>query len=399
MLVVLGACLAGLVALAMLPAIWRRAVRLTRQAVEATSPMTHADVRAEIGSLRASHALEQRRLESGLERLQAETASNRIARDRAESAANDLRKELLAREQALSEASAREDGLRRDIQEREEAVAMAKARQRELERSLKRMMASTGDGAAATAGAPQDSAETASTWQAESDASIARASDLARIAGLESEITALKRKLEAAEQKARDAAGTGSAEESPAPQAETGRRRFGQQNNRLFEVESKLIAAQAEITRLSILLEDAGQPGSTDAQPATADSTQRLTRLTADAERLEAENARLRAELHSNDAFMSMRRELSDLAASVMASLEGDADTAPTEKRSAAQEGAKTAPVQGAGKSDTPADTQPGKETETSLSARIRAARKRLKADDGPGAAAETPATKEKAGV
>lgn len=404
MLVVLGACLAGLVALAMLPAIWRRAVRLTRQAVEATSPMTHADVRAEISSLRASHALEQRRLESGLERLQAETASNRIARDRAESAANDLRKEMLARDQALAEAAAREDGLRRDIQEREEAVAMAKARQRELERSLKRMMASAGDGATGPAAVPTDSAETASTWQAESDASIARASDLARIAGLESEITALKRKLEAAEQKARDAAGAGSAEGSPAPPAETDRRRFGQQNNRLFEVESKLIAAQAEITRLSILLEESGQPGSTDAQPTTADSAQRLTRLTADAERLEAENARLRAELHSNDAFMSMRRELSDLAASVMASLEGEADTAPKDKSAAAPGNARTAPEPSAGNSDEPADPQPGKDTQTSLSARIRAARKRLKPDNGPGAASdtaaqETPASKEKAGV
>ncbi|WP_425089590.1 hypothetical protein [Stappia sp.] len=404
MLVVLGACLAGLVALAMLPAIWRRAVRLTRQAVEATSPMTHSDVRAEISSLRASHALEQRRLESGLERLQAETASNRIARDRAESAANDLRKEVLARDQALAEAATREDGLRRDIQEREEAVAMAKARQRELERSLKRMMASAGDGATGLAAVPTDSAEAASAWQAESDASIARASDLARIAGLESEITALKRKLEAAEQKARETAGARSAEGSPAPQAETDRRRFGQQNNRLFEVESKLIAAQAEITRLSILLEEAGPSASTDAQPATADGAQRLTRLTADAERLEAENARLRAELHSNDAFMSMRRELSDLAASVMASLEGEADAATREKSPAAPGNARTAPEPSAGNSDEPADPQPGKDTQTSLSARIRAARKRLKPDNGPGAASdttmrETPASKEKAGV
>jgi chromosome segregation ATPase len=406
MLVVLGACLAGLVALAMLPAIWRRAVRLTRQAVEATSPMTHADVRAEIGGLRASHALEQRRLEGGLERLQAETASNRIARDRAENAANDLRKEVLAREQALTEASAREDGLRREIQEHEEAVARAKARQRELERSLKRLMASAGDSAAEAVGVPQESAETPSSWQADSDASIARASDLARIAGLESEITSLKRKLEAAEQKARETAGAGSVTGSPAPQAEADRRRFGQQNNRLFEAESKLIAAQAEITRLSILLEEAGQSASTDAQPAatTSDNAQRLTRLNADAERLEAENARLRAELHSNDAFMSMRRELSDLAASVMARLEGEADTATTEKGPAAPGSAKTAPVQDAGESDAPADTQTGKDNQSSLSARIRAARKRLKADNGPGAtseaaAREKPASKEKAGV
>ncbi|SDU34656.1 hypothetical protein [Stappia sp. ES.058] len=394
MLVALGACLAGLVALAVLPAIWRRAVRLTRQAVEATSPMTHADVRAEIGSLRAGHALENRRLASGLERLQAETATNRIARDRAENAANDLRKEVMSRDQALAEASAREDGLRREIQQHEEAVAMAKARQRELERSLKRMMATAGESADTTA-LMDEAAHASPDGRSGTDASATRASDLARIAGLESEITSLKRKLEAAEQKA--GASPDETPGSPEQTSRTSRQRFGQQNNRLFEAESRLIAAQAEITRLSILLEEAGQSDATHEAPAatTAGSAERLT---ADTERLEGENARLRAELHSNDDFMSLRRELSDLAASVVARLEEPG----TETQGPADIGAETSAEPQAGEPE----QLTGTDTQQSLSARIRAARKRLKTEGGgrdaaskPSSAQSDPAAKQKAEV
>ncbi|WP_029059383.1 hypothetical protein [Stappia stellulata] len=412
MLVVLGACLAGLVALAILPAIWRRAVRLTRQAVEATSPMTHADVRAEIGSLRAGHALEHRRLESGLERLQAETASNRIARDRAENVANDLRKEMLARDQALAEASAREDGLRRELQQHEEAVAMAKARQRELERSLKRMMATAGDSAEKALAPPEAPAD----WHSDTNASVARTSDLARIAGLESEITALKRKLEAAEKKVRERPLPQDAPDAAPQEGRGPQQRFGHQNNRLFEAESKLIAAQAEITRLSILLEEDGEtasPQETSSLPGSATETAALSRLVADAERLEAENARLRADLHSNDAFMSLRRELSDLAASVMESLDTDengvdADTLETTGHVTPDAPPATAddtrPAQGAVKSDGAEAPPKGEDTDgqPSLSARIRAARKRLKPKNGmPGKpAAEVGSTaKQKAEV
>ncbi|MBL6430894.1 MAG: hypothetical protein HPM95_05540 [Alphaproteobacteria bacterium] len=123
-------------------------MRLTRQAVEATSPMTHSDVRARKSAacapaMRWSSAA-WKAVWNGFRRKPHPTALP----DRAESAANDLRKEVLARDQALAEAATRENGLRRDIQEREEAVAMAIRRQRELERSPQAHDGSSaGDGA------------------------------------------------------------------------------------------------------------------------------------------------------------------------------------------------------------------------------------------------------------
>ncbi len=48
---------AGLVALTIMPAVWRRAVRLTKKRIEAATPMTMAEFRADKDQLRAEFAL------------------------------------------------------------------------------------------------------------------------------------------------------------------------------------------------------------------------------------------------------------------------------------------------------------------------------------------------------
>lgn len=65
----LGLLIAGLVALAILPAIWRRAVRLTKKRIEAATPITMAEFRADKDQLRAEFALSTRRLEMNVEAL------------------------------------------------------------------------------------------------------------------------------------------------------------------------------------------------------------------------------------------------------------------------------------------------------------------------------------------
>lgn len=68
----LGMLVAVLAVIALLPALWRRAVRLTRAKLEATLPLTPEEIGAEKGRLRASHAVDIRRIE--LERDATETA-------------------------------------------------------------------------------------------------------------------------------------------------------------------------------------------------------------------------------------------------------------------------------------------------------------------------------------
>ena len=65
----LGILVAGLVSLIILPAVWKRAVRLTKRRIEAATPITMAEFRADKDQLRAEFALSTRRLEMNVETL------------------------------------------------------------------------------------------------------------------------------------------------------------------------------------------------------------------------------------------------------------------------------------------------------------------------------------------
>jgi len=67
MIFMLGAFSAGLLALLMLPAFWRRALRLTRRRLEMLMPLSMDEVVAERDLLRAEFAAERRRLEQRME--------------------------------------------------------------------------------------------------------------------------------------------------------------------------------------------------------------------------------------------------------------------------------------------------------------------------------------------
>ena len=71
---VLGLLAAGLVALIILPAVWRRAVRLTKKRIEAATPVSMAEFRADKDQLRAEFALSTRRLEMTVESLRGRLA-------------------------------------------------------------------------------------------------------------------------------------------------------------------------------------------------------------------------------------------------------------------------------------------------------------------------------------
>lgn len=65
----LGLLVAGLLALIVMPAVWQRAVRLTKRRIEAATPITMAEFRADKDQLRAEFALSTRRLEMNVETL------------------------------------------------------------------------------------------------------------------------------------------------------------------------------------------------------------------------------------------------------------------------------------------------------------------------------------------
>ncbi len=72
----LGCAAAGLLALAFLPVLWARAVRLTRQRLQMQIPVSMQEILADRDHLRASFAVEQRKLEQQMERVRAGKAQD-----------------------------------------------------------------------------------------------------------------------------------------------------------------------------------------------------------------------------------------------------------------------------------------------------------------------------------
>ncbi len=78
----LGLLAAGLLALLVTPAIWRRAMRLARARIEAAVPLTRAEINAEKDHLRAGFAVANRRLEVDIGRLNDKLAGQVLEVDR-----------------------------------------------------------------------------------------------------------------------------------------------------------------------------------------------------------------------------------------------------------------------------------------------------------------------------
>lgn len=95
MLVALGFLLATLLALALAPAYWARAVRLTRRNISRTMPMSEAEIRADKDRLRAEYAVRIHNLESTLEKARLAAARQQVEVSRRDANIGALEAELL----------------------------------------------------------------------------------------------------------------------------------------------------------------------------------------------------------------------------------------------------------------------------------------------------------------
>ncbi len=132
----LGFFAAGLAALVLLPAVWKRAVRLTRRRIEAATPITLAEFRADKDQLRAEFALTTRKLEQTIETQRARLAEQlaEVNQARADTGAMKLERERFAAE--LAERDVREDALRTELAETERQIAELGQQLRMRERDL-----------------------------------------------------------------------------------------------------------------------------------------------------------------------------------------------------------------------------------------------------------------------
>src|ERR1700710_1637401 len=131
----LGLLAAGLVALAIMPAVWRRAVRLTKKRIEAATPITMAEFRADKDQLRTEFALSTRRLEMNVEALRRRLADQLRDINRKKNELGGIKGERDNHLQIVRELDEREaEGRRRILElEKEGADLAQKLRMRDRE--------------------------------------------------------------------------------------------------------------------------------------------------------------------------------------------------------------------------------------------------------------------------
>jgi len=136
---VLGLLSAGLLALMIMPAVWRRAVRLTKKRIEAATPMTMAEFRADKDQLRAEFALATRRLEMNVEALRRRLSDQVRDINRKKSEMGGMKSERDSHLSIVRELEEREGELRRRVLEleKESADLAQKLRMRDREYSDK----------------------------------------------------------------------------------------------------------------------------------------------------------------------------------------------------------------------------------------------------------------------
>ncbi|MEI9401117.1 hypothetical protein [Mesorhizobium argentiipisi] len=116
------------------PAVWRRAVVLTRRRIEASLPLTQAEIQADKDRVRAEYAMTTRRLEITVKNLQEKVAEQLVEIGHAKEALKALEIERKDKNQALSDLQAKNAELR----QREEDLHRLSEKLAQTERALEK---------------------------------------------------------------------------------------------------------------------------------------------------------------------------------------------------------------------------------------------------------------------
>lgn len=132
----LGFLTAGFLALMIAPAIWRRAVALTRRRIEASVPLSLADIQADKDRLRAEFAMSTRRLEMSIKGFKDKAAAQVIEINRNREELKRLALERSSGSQSLVELDAKAGELQSELAKREDQLQRLSERLSEAERLL-----------------------------------------------------------------------------------------------------------------------------------------------------------------------------------------------------------------------------------------------------------------------
>jgi len=354
----LGFLCAGFLALIVAPAVWRRAVALTRRRIEASIPLTQTEIQADKDRIRAEYAMTTRRLEMNVKALREKAAEQLVEINRGREALKGLAIERTDKNHALAELGAKSEALR----QREEELHRLSERLKETERKLEKRALELEK----LEHMYDDASFSSSSRQIEL---VARESELQKLA---SDISLLRGQRKEADRRQQEIAAESKAARDALKAEKKRAAELDKKVERLLATladrEDKLDRREKELARLrekakaedgAPALRLVGKPdeaGRHDDAKQRDDLDQAIAKLDSDRERLEArltalarENKRLKADLGAAassgtaNASAALREQMNELAAEVVhltAKLEGPdspiakALAAPQESRS-----------------------------------------------------------------
>jgi chromosome segregation ATPase len=132
----IGFLAASLLAIIIIPLIHNRAVRLTMRRLEASTPLSMAEIQADKDQLRAEFAMSTRRLEMSVEQMKAKTTSQLAELGKKNDAINRLKAELGEKTATIFALEAREKALKEQLRATEEEYAIKTSSLHDAELSL-----------------------------------------------------------------------------------------------------------------------------------------------------------------------------------------------------------------------------------------------------------------------
>jgi chromosome segregation ATPase len=132
----IGFLVAALLGLLFVPLVHNRAVRLTMKRLEAATPLSIAEIRADKDQLRAEFAMSTRRLEMSVAQMKTKTTSQLAELGKKADAINQLKKELGEKTATIFALEARDKTLREQLRATEEEFGIKTGSLRDAERTL-----------------------------------------------------------------------------------------------------------------------------------------------------------------------------------------------------------------------------------------------------------------------
>jgi chromosome segregation ATPase len=122
MLFALGFCTAGLIALLAIPAIWRRAEKVTSKRIRGALPISVGELQAEKDQLRAEFAMSARKLESSVDGLKDRMAESKTVIGKKDELIRKLRGDVSARRKVEEDLHSRIETMQSEIKRLEKTI-------------------------------------------------------------------------------------------------------------------------------------------------------------------------------------------------------------------------------------------------------------------------------------